>query len=211
MSFIFEFGNRSHPIGKLDKNIWERLKPNWKQIRTVNVAEVKTPNEECGEVDALWTRVSGIPIAVTTADCVPILLYRKDSAAVAAVHAGWQGTLQRIVPKFFEALPSELCVPSEWIAKLGPSIRACCYEFGDDLIAKFKEEFPNLTPEQLTPKPRHLDLIAILSSELHALSVEIESVEDACTFCKKDSEGKAVCFSYRQGDRNSRQYSIIMK
>ena len=210
MSLRFEFGNRRNPIGTLDEAAWS-LRPRWKQRRGIGVAEVTCVNDECGEVDALWTRLPGIPLAVTTADCVPILLYRRDSGAIAAIHAGWEGTVQHIVPAFFASLPTDLSDPSGWIAKLGPSIRACCYEFGEDLIARFRNEFPALASDEITPRPRHLDLIAILSHELTNLGVTVESVDPHCTFCTRETNGELRFFSYRQGDRNSRQYSIVSK
>jgi YfiH family protein len=211
MSIRFEFGNRKNPTGNLSKEEWEKLQPRWKQIRSDQIAEVKFSGEECGQVDALWTRQSGIPLGVTTADCVPILLYRKDEAAVGVIHAGWEGTLVRIVPKFFAALPDDLKTPSEWVAKLGPSIRACCYEFGEDLLAQFRTEFSDLSEGEIAPTPRHLDLIAILSHELKRLGVAIESVDPQCTYCTRELNGDLRFFSYRQGDRNSRQYSIVSK
>jgi YfiH family protein len=211
MSLRVDFGNRKNPNGTWEKDVWEKLRPRWKQVRGAAIAEVHRHAEEVGEVDALWTREPGIPLGVTTADCVPILLYRKDLKAVAAVHAGWQGTILRIVPKFFESLPEDLRTPSEWIAKMGPSIRACCYEFGDDLLERFRSEFSDMAPEAITPVPRHLDLIAILTHELATLGVEIESIDPQCTFCTRETNGDLRFFSYRQGDRNSRQYSILMK
>jgi YfiH family protein len=210
MSHRFAFGNREYPTGNLPQEVWD-LRPRWKQMRSIGVAEVKKPQDECGQVDALWTRETGIPLGVTTADCVPILLYRKDQKAVAAIHAGWEGTLQRIIPTFFRSLPLDLATPSDWIAKIGPSIRACCYEFGEELLTKFRSEFSDLPVEVMIPTARHLDLIAILSHELKALGVRVESIEPECTFHTRNGSGALVFFSYRQGDRNSRQYSIVMK
>lgn len=211
---IYEFGNRNKPLGNFDQKLWNDFQPNWKQVRSIACAEVIHAKQECGCVDALWTRFNDLPIAVITADCVPLLLHQKDFKAVAAIHAGWEGTLQRIVPHFFNHLPQDLAQPADWIVRIGPSIRACCYEFGLDLIEKFKDVFPGITPTLLTPTPRHLDLIAILKHELSILGVKIESVDPRCTYCSQDeAEGREVpeFFSYRRGDRNSRQYSIVMK
>ena len=211
MSLLFEFGSQAQPIGNFDESAWLSLKPNWKQIRTVNSIEVKFAGQACGEVDALWTRQTGLPIAVTTADCVPILLYRKDETAIAVIHAGWEGTLQRIVPKFFASLPDEVADPTTWVAMLGPSIRACCYEFGEELILKFYTEFSDLSPALISPSERRLDLIAVLNHELTKRGVELESLDPRCTHCTVTESGERVFLSYRRGDRLSRQYSIIMK
>jgi YfiH family protein len=211
MSVRFDFGNRKNPVGTWTDLAWENLKPRFKQVRKADIAEVKTRNQVCGEVDAFWTREINMPLGITTADCVPLLFYRDDGKAIGAVHAGWEGTLLRIVPQFFAALPDDLKNPRDWKVKLGPSIRACCYEFGEDLIARFQAEFPKLDPKIMLPSPRHLDLIAILKHELEALSVQIESIDPECTFCTLDTDGAPRFFSFRRGDRMSRQYSIIVR
>ena len=211
MGVQFDFGSRKKPLGNWEIDSWEKLKPCWKQVAGTRLVEVKVSQEECGEADALWTRKSGIPIGVLTADCVPLLLYREDQKGIAAIHAGWQGTLLRIVPKFFEALPSDLNQPSDWSVKLGPSIRACCYEFGEDLLTRFYSEFKSMDQNLMVPKPRHLDLIAILSHELRVFGAKIDSIDPRCTFCSRESDNELTHYSYRRGDRKSRQYSIVMK
>ncbi len=211
MSVIFEFGNREQPLGNFDPKLWQRARPNWKQIRSIGCAEVKTPMQECGNVDALWTREARIPVGVITADCVPLLLYRNDLKAVAAIHAGWEGTLQQIVPHFFNTLPGDLRNPTEWTVKIGPSIRACCYEFGLDLIERFRMTFPALKHTEMTPSPRRLDLIAILRHQLNEPEVTVEFIDKRCTYCSMTNSGGQEFFSYRKGDRNTRQYSIVMK
>ncbi len=183
--------------------------PHWKQVHGVSILEVTSSDQECGEVDGLWTRVPQLPIAVVTADCVPILLMNKNRKTVAALHAGWRGSFQNIVEAFFKSLPSDLSNGEEWSAVLGPSIRACCYEVSADLIQQFKTEFPEIASERIEPTPRKLDLIEVNVYQLLCQGVSEVFIHPDCTFCKKSDQGDFKYYSYRRGDRKSRQYSVI--
>ncbi len=202
------FGTKSAPKGHYDALEWERLRPRWRQVHGVAVARVSAPGEECGEADALWTTERSLPIAVVTADCVPVLLERHDRTAVAAIHAGWRGTHAGVIEAFFRALPKELSDPAQWTAKIGPCIRACCYEVSLELIESFAARFSGLSRDQLEPAPRKLDLVAVNRAVLVNLGVRVGEIHPDCTFCTKTTEGFRY-FSYRRGDRNSRQFSLI--
>lgn len=207
-----DFGTRQDPIGGRDREEWEMLRPRWRQVHGVGVAGVSGPAQECGEVDALWTDQPGQPIGVVTADCVPILLWRQDLQAVGAIHAGWRGTLARIPEAFFKALPPRYSEPSEWSAILGPSIRACCYEVSPELIRQFGVEFPTISPGTLEPAHRKLDLIAVNKSMLLQAGIQQVEVHPDCTYCTRRTGEKSfdpLYSSYRRGDRDSRQISII--
>lgn len=206
------FGNREHPLGGTDRDEWERLRPRWRQVHGTEVAKVVVPGQECGEVDALWTDTPGQPIGVVTADCIPILLWRTDGSAIAALHAGWRGTFARISEVFFSRLPSSLSRADAWNAVLGPSIRACCYEVSSELTDQFAEAFPSLPRSLLEPTHRKLDLIAVNKALLESLGVRSVEVHSDCTHCRQCNGEKPfspLYFSYRRGDRDSRQISII--
>jgi YfiH family protein len=92
--------------------------------------------------DALMTNHPGILLSVRVADCMPILMVDGESRAVAAVHAGWRGALESILEKtagemrrVFRSQPEKL------IAAIGPSIRGCCYEVGEELVEAFCGRF----------------------------------------------------------------------
>ena len=201
----FGFGSRKTPMPlPLPDD-----RPRFKQVHGISVVEVISPHQECGEVDALWTRFKNFPIGIVTADCVPLLLKRKDDQAIGVIHAGWRGTEQKILPAFFQALPSELADPREWQLWIGPCIHACCYQVSEDLIEQFLKQFAEMSRSQIEPAPRMLDLPAVTESLAKALGLEIKMIHPDCTFCKKDEDGSFRYFSYRRGDRRSRQYSII--
>ncbi len=202
--FNYQFGNRKNPLTET------LALPVWKQVHGIHAQEVTEAHQECGEVDGLWTQKSGQPIAVVTADCVPILLHCSSAAnldhtiAVAALHAGWKGSFNNIVNAWFESLPTHLAKPTQWTAILGPSIRSCCYEVDLDLIHQFQSRYPEIEMHQLMPSHRKLDLITVIQYQLKSLGIQcIQTIPD-CTYCSSD-----VYYSYRHGDRCSRQLSVI--
>jgi purine-nucleoside/S-methyl-5'-thioadenosine phosphorylase / adenosine deaminase len=94
--------------------------------------------------DALFTLDRGVLLAVQTADCVPILLADVKHRAVAAIHAGWRGTLRRIAEKTLGRMKMEYGTrPEDVIAALGPGIGQCCYEVGPEVAKEFQAQFPN--------------------------------------------------------------------
>lgn len=94
--------------------------------------------------DALFSRERGVILAVQTADCVPILLVDAKRRAIAAIHAGWRGTLQRIAGKTLGRMQMELGTQAkDVIAALGPSIGRCCYEVGPEVATEFYAQFPS--------------------------------------------------------------------
>ncbi|MDR3722320.1 MAG: peptidoglycan editing factor PgeF [Candidatus Acidoferrales bacterium] len=94
--------------------------------------------------DALFTREPGLLLVVQTADCIPILLADPKRRAIAAIHAGWRGTLRRIAAKTLGRMHMEFGTrPEDVIAALGPGIGRCCYEVGSEVARDFDAQFPN--------------------------------------------------------------------
>ncbi len=94
--------------------------------------------------DALITSQPGVLLVVQTADCVPILLADTKNKAVAAVHAGWRGTLARIAEKTLGQMRAEFGTdPADVVAALGPGIGRCCYEVGSEVAQQFEAKFPD--------------------------------------------------------------------
>ena len=88
--------------------------------------------------DALLEDAPGAVIAVKTADCVPILLVDERNRAVAAVHAGWRGTVARIALRAVQAMSRRFSTdPRDLHAAIGPAIGACCYEVGPEVATQF--------------------------------------------------------------------------
>jgi len=93
--------------------------------------------------DALITDSAGVLLAVQVADCLPILLVEPERRVVAAVHAGWRGTAQRITEKTVGRMQLAFgCDPRRMRAAIGPGIHACCYEIGREVEEAFSGQFP---------------------------------------------------------------------
>lgn len=205
---IHGFGTRAEPISKEITGSWSSLAPKWKQVHGVTCAEVNSPQQECGEVDALFTFSPGLPIAVVTADCVPILLARRTGGAVAAVHAGWRGSRNRILTELWKSLSSRGESPSEWVASIGPAIGPCCYEVSEELALDFAKAFDPIFGTLAVPRYRTLDLPALNQAELLAIGLfEVELLR-ACTRCS-GIPGDENYHSFRREGGGKRQYSMI--
>jgi YfiH family protein len=201
------FGTRGENIPDAMVLEWTRSAPHWKQVHGVACAEVIAPAQECGEVDALYTLQPKVPIAVVTADCVPILLARISGGAVAAVHAGWRGTRAGIVRELWKKLSFLGERPSDWVAAVGPAIGPCCYEVSEELAEDFLKTFG----APAVPRHRILDLPGINRTELLSLGLREVEVLRNCTRCSLASDGvpEPLFHSYRREGGGTRQYSMI--
>ena len=89
-------------------------------------------------VDAVMTDLSGFCIGVSTADCIPVLLYDEAHHAIAAIHAGWRGTVGRIVHKTIASMRASFQTnPAELKAVIGPGISLDNFEVGDEVYEEF--------------------------------------------------------------------------
>lgn len=120
-----------------------------KQIHSDVIYRVDSADQPGGSAtgllpgDALITRTPGLLLAVQTADCVPILLADTKRHAVAAIHAGWRGTLARIVAKTIGRMHMEFGTrPADIVAGIGPAIARCSYEVGPEVAQAFSGQFP---------------------------------------------------------------------
>ena len=92
--------------------------------------------------DGLMTDQPGVLLGVQTADCIPVLVADRKRRAVAAFHAGWRGTVKRIVETGVGRMRIEFgSRPEDLIAAIGPGIGVCCYAVGEDLISEFESQF----------------------------------------------------------------------
>lgn len=104
----------------------------WSFVDQVHGTFVVTVNQSgnCGEGDAVMTGEIGLPIAITTADCVPLVLVARDHIAV--VHCGWRGIVGGIVEESVQAMRDAGADPAAAI--IGPHIGSCCYEVGTEVV-----------------------------------------------------------------------------
>jgi YfiH family protein len=170
-----------------------------KQVHGDHIVEVKDKRlKEAGEADGMVTEERNLFLGVVTADCVPLLFSVSGRNVVAAVHAGWRGTLAGITPKMVRYLKNRCSVdPASIEVALGPSIGQCCYEVQEDVSVPLIEKWGSLAEGCLERRDGRtfLDL-----KDLNALLLEDAGVPPAqifmigpCTSCAKDD-----FFSYRR-------------
>ena len=140
--------------------------------------------------DAVITDQPGLPVCVKTADCIPVLLYDTRQRIVAAVHAGWRGTVSRIVQKTVRQMhPLD---PKDLHAIIGPGISLQQFEVGDEVYdAFFAAGFPMERIARRFPSSNgegawHIDLWDANRFLLQELGVDDIFVEGTCTRTSED-------------------------
>ena len=160
--------------------------------------------------DGLMTDVPGLALAVLTADCIPILFYDPARRVVAAVHAGWRGTVQGIAPHAVEQMCAVYgCDLSHIRAAIGPGIGACCFLCHSDVTDALRARWGSLAEPYLSPAEdgrTHVDLKGLNAAQLSRKGVELIEVSSACTGCAPEKY-----FHHRQtGDARGSMASVIM-
>lgn len=158
------------------------------QVHGTRVVEAREPGHHPG-CDALVTRTPGVALAVTTADCMSILYLAPG--VVGAAHSGWRGTADGLPRAALEAVCRLAgCAPDAVQVAIGPAIRGCCYEVGEDVAARF----PAAAVRPTAGRPK-LDLPTAAGLALRAAGVRDEALQDlgACTSCEP-----ALYYSHRR-------------
>ncbi len=165
--------------------------------RDVLVVEAVDPDRVI-EADAVLSTTAGVAVAVRVADCVPVLVASASGRGVIAIHAGWRGTAADIVRVGVGALRAALGDPAEpLVAAIGPSIRSCCYEVGDEVIDGVRA----VSPGDGWRRGRAVDLAEANRAILESLGIPVEIV-GGCTRCA------GAWYSHRGGDLE-RQLGVI--
>lgn len=176
-----------------------------RQVHGARVARLDAPTPPAVEADAIVCRTPGLAACVSVADCVPILLADPSSGAVAAVHAGWRGTIARAAAEAVRALAEAGASPDRLLAAVGPAIGPCCYEVSPDLAERFASEVgPDVVRTGRAPS---LDLWRANAAVLRAAGVPADRIETLrrCTSCERD-----LFFSHRRdAGRTGRQVAFI--
>ncbi|MBN1912774.1 MAG: peptidoglycan editing factor PgeF [Candidatus Omnitrophica bacterium] len=182
------------------------------QVHGSNVSCVKEQDKGKGALalesaipytDALISDKRNVPLAVFTADCLPIFLYEPKRGMIGLVHAGWRSSKERIASKAVGLMRQKFGIDKESIrAFLGPAIRSCCYEVG--------REFFDFFPGQVIKKDGrfYLDLVRANIEELEGAGVPQDNILDTgvCTCCGNDN-----FFSFRkEGPSCGRMMAVIM-
>jgi YfiH family protein len=113
-----------------------------RQIHSDLIHRVSKPPEEQLAGDGLLTEIPGMLLGIQTADCLPIILVNVKKKAVGIFHAGWRGTVKRIVEKGVGEMGRYFgTLPGDFNALIGPGIHGCCYEVGTEVRDQFASQF----------------------------------------------------------------------
>jgi YfiH family protein len=168
------------------------------QIHSADVIVAETPwtRETAPRADAIVTKVAGLAIGVSTADCGPILFAHAQAGVIGAAHAGWKGALTGVIEATVAAMEKLGAARSRIAAAIGPLIRQANYEVGPEFVVRFKAGDPASEAFfKAAARENHamFDLPGYIRSRLER--TEIASVEDLglCTYADE-----ARFFSYRR-------------
>jgi len=205
-----------------------------RQLHSDIIHFVDSPSESQPSGDGLITATPGLLMGIQTADCLPIILVDPKRHAVGVFHAGWRGTLKRIVEKGVGEMRRHFGTRPQHIkAAIGPGIHGCCYQVGVEVREQFesqfayaaklfrdveerdpvREKYPMLFLTARPPghsvlhKKIFLDLVEANRQQLWAVGVPAKSIEASslCTNCRTD-----LLFSYRaEKGRTGRMMGVV--
>lgn len=178
---------------------------NIRQVHGHNIITATGQNIDEGasvvEVDGAVTNTPGVPLAVRTADCLPVFIYDPRQKCIGLVHAGWRGSQKGIVVNAVKRMSENWgCDPQDLCVAFGPGIRSCCYEVGPQL----KNIFPQETISR--NHAHYLDLALVNKNQLVVQGVEEENIYD-CQICSCCEER---FFSYRREGKNTGRHLSLM-
>jgi len=197
-------GNKINTLGDFVKSfgLFPEFISEVDQIHSSKVFIVSKPGI-AGRGDGLVTNKKGLILAVKTADCAPALFCDTKKRVIGAVHIGWRGIVKGIIEKFADVVVKEFgSKMDEIFCAVGPFIRECCYEIGDDIIGYFKHYY------QLENGKIFLNMEEEIKDRLLRVGIPVDNIEflKHCTACDPEK-----FFSYRRDrGKTGRMYSIIM-
>ena len=172
-----------------------------KQVHEDKISFV-TQGGSIGESDAMITDKPGIGLAVSIADCVPILIYDPVKKIIAGVHSGWRGTEKKILLKTLKELKKYGSLPENLVAYIGPSISKNVYEVGKEVAEFFDEKYLEEKGEKYLLDVAGINFDILLDAGVKKNNIQLSSL---CTYAMKN-----VLHSYRRdGNKSGRSYAII--
>jgi YfiH family protein len=211
---FLDFDWLDHAFGTKHSSGWLAAHPavTLRQIHSDHVFRVNGFTDRQCEGDALITDQIGQRVGVRTADCVPLLIADPANHAVAAIHAGWRGTVALIASKAVGRMVEEFgSRPENLHVAIGPAIRVCCYEVGPEVVFAMAPLFPEWSadPVALGAVHRKVDLVEANRRALAESGVPLNHIYDGgfCTMCRAD-----LFHSYRHDPKDpGRMVSSIVK
>jgi len=167
------------------------------QVHSPDAVLVEGPwGPERPKADAMVTRVPGLALAITTADCGPVLFADPRSGVIGAAHAGWRGAVTGVLESTLQAMERLGAERSRIVAVLGPTISQAAYEVGPEFVQRFAEEAPGherfFRPGE-TPDRALFDLPGFIGARLTAAGIGSFTDLGLCTYSDEER-----FFSYRR-------------
>jgi len=209
---IFKSSNMSLDVGDNPKNVKKNrdsfskqlnLSNNpvfMKQIHSSTIRKVTKPNENL-VCDSCYTSVPGLPLAVLSADCLPILVSSTDGKKIGVIHAGWRGLSNDIIQKFIKRFAVNVKDIVVWI---GPSINPENYIVREDVFNKLSSLSTKYFSKTKEMGAWYLDLKYVAKVILKDLGVKKIFLENLCTYDNAD-----IFYSYRRENQTGRIATII--
>lgn len=186
------------------QQLWQQIgtehAPHWlTQVHGVQMIEA---GGAASEADGVWSQAASRPCAVLTADCLPVLFTRLDGSNVAAVHAGWRGLAQGILPRAVKLLAPQQEPLAAWV---GPAISQAAYQVGREVYEALADD-PITTACFIEDGPEHwrCDLAGLAKAQLELMGVQV-TLSHLCTV----TDVKQRFYSYRQEVQTGRFASLI--
>ena len=156
-------------------------------VRVERVAASHDMPRESGDCDALYTDEQSVALGIKVADCLPVTVVDPEARVIANIHSGWRGAAGEIVRRAVETIEQNTDFQSSRAyAYLGPSIRVCCFQVGEEVIERFGtiEDARQFTDRDRSERP-HFDLPAFTRSVLTSRGLDQRRVFDSgiCTRC----------------------------
>lgn len=155
-----------------------------------------------GESDAMITNKPGIGLAVSVADCVPVLLYDPVKKVIAAVHSGWRGTQKRILLETLDRLKEYGCIIENLVAYIGPSVSKNVYEVGREVAELFNKKYIDEREHKFYLDVAGVNLDILLESGIRKSNLQNSKL---CTFAMKD-----IFHSYRRDGKKSGRSLLLI-
>lgn len=166
-----------------------------------------TKPQKLDDADALITCQSGVPLAVFGADCVPLYFLDTENRGIALAHSGWKGTVLRIGEKVVRKMMNEFSSkPQNILTAIGPSIKVCHFEVGDEVAEIFLHEFGETVLEK--HEKYHVDMQKAIEMQLLGCGIPKENIINSgiCTYCSSD-----LLFSHRKTNGRRGVMAAIME
>lgn len=181
---------------------------NWlKQVHGTRVVEA--PDGPAPEADGQWTRERHRPLAVLTADCLPVVLATEDARCVGIAHAGWRGLAAGVLESLVSAMPVRGASVVAW---LGPTISAAAYEVGPEVKATFENVLGEASSDCFTRSLQAdghwmADLALLARLRLRRAGISVILGGDRCTY----GESEHFFSHRREGPATGRMATIVWR